>query len=298
MSLYAANAFGYLQQVEAYFLSQTRVGVMLSSKDAELMRHYRDTHVPVEVVCLGIQRAFKTFDEAPRSIYQCRHAIEHEVHAWRARQVGRHVQADASSATLRSAAAPALAAALPGRDLPDPTDPNRRLRRSRRPPPPGDTPQARPQRPQRPEPEALPPIPIAGGQELTATREPWLEPWYRSMARLMELGRGCEDEHITRCYRWAWKEMQHLRLEALDEADRERAASVLPLAIGEIEAAMYDQLYNSLHPDLRVELDTRLPPQMHRALKAMSAPAAHRQLRVWRRRMLEELLAVKPFYTP
>ncbi|MEO1268788.1 MAG: hypothetical protein AAFX99_11865, partial [Myxococcota bacterium] len=73
MSLYASGDFGYLQQVEAYFLSHTRVGVMLSSLDIELLRQWRSEGIPVEAVCAGIKQTFLNFDEPPRSIHQCRH---------------------------------------------------------------------------------------------------------------------------------------------------------------------------------------------------------------------------------
>lgn len=269
MSLYAADGFGYHQQVEAYFLSQSKIGVMLSSKDAVLMNSYRHSGVPVEVVCLGIKRAFALYEEAPRSLYQCRHAIDQEIQAWKSRFAGHHGPNHV----------PPPPPSLPGRDLPDPTSRRpRRARRSAPEPPPAAT----------PSPAALAPI----------EREPWLEGWYRSMERLIELGKASTDEHVTRCYRWAYKQMNALKQEAEETEDKEQVAGILPLAVGEIEAAMYDQLFNSLHPDLRSALETRLPPQMHRALRSMSQEAARRQLRVWRRRLLEEMLGVSPFFTP
>jgi len=268
VSLYAADGFGYHQQVEAYFLSLSKIGVMLSSKDTVLMQTYRQSGVPVEIVCLGIRRAFAAFVEPPRSLYQCRHAVGQEIAAWKARAAGHHDL---------PAPPPDARPSLPGRDLPDPTSRRPRPRRAARACAPSPLP---------PPPAPLPP------------REPWLEAWHRSMERLIDLGKNSEDEHVTRCYRWAYKQMNALKEEALETEDREHAAAILPLAIGEVEAAMYDQLHNSLHPDMRAALEARLPPQMHRALRSMSPAAAHRQLRVWRRRLLEEVFGVAPFFVP
>lgn len=101
MSLYAPDSFGYLPQAEAYFLGLTQVGVMLSARDLELLRGWRDAGVPIETVCRGMRAAFDAFDSAPRSIHHCRKFVTVEIEAWRARSAGTRAEETSSGSGPR-----------------------------------------------------------------------------------------------------------------------------------------------------------------------------------------------------
>lgn len=274
MSLYGRNNFGYLQQAEAFFLSHSQVGLMLGSKDTEMLRQWRNAGVPIEVVCAGIQRAFEQFQEPPRRISNCRRMIDKELQAWRTRQAGAHGD-DANMGAWSSA--------TPERELPDPTDPTRRRHR-----------EALRQRGAQ-----------SGAASAAATAGPqvpadegYLELWYRCMWRLTALGRDSETAVGRDAYRWAYKQMQALRAEALEVKDDERALSRLGLAIGEIEASMYERYYEALSAPERERVDARLPSGVNEMLSRMSPSARARQQRTWRRRLLEEAKGFHPFFTP
>ena len=110
MSRYATAGFGYLQQVEAYFLGLTQVGVMLSARDLDLVRRWRDAGAPVEAVCRGVRDAFASYESPPRSIWQCRKQVESEIAAWRERSSGAHGGTEGAQPVARA-----------GRKLRDPT---------------------------------------------------------------------------------------------------------------------------------------------------------------------------------
>ena len=270
MSLYARNNFGYLQQAEAFFLSHSHVGLMIGSKDSEMLRHWRDLGIPIEVVCSGIHEAFEHFRDPPRRVAQCRKMVEKEFEAWRERNAGSHNLDDGAEEDNPL-----------GRDLPDPTDPNRRreraLRRQR-------FIEAR--------------QPAQRDERLIPEDEVFLTVWYRSMWRLMDLGRDSETDRGREAYRWAYKQMQALRQEALDHRHDHEALSRVGLVIGEIESGMFDHLYESLSETERTRLDANLPENLRTSLGTMSARARQMQTQLWRRRLLEESLAFKPFFTP
>ena len=266
MSLYATGEFGYLQQIEAYFLSYSRVGVMLSSLDTELIRQWRQDGVPVEAVCTGIKQTFDNFDEPPRSIHQCRHHIDSAIKAWLSHQSNHPESAD-------------NAPRLPGRDLPDPTRLNKRRRSWRK----ADA------------------ISKETSQETADVPddEVLLRCWYRSMSTLVEAGHRDALSDLTRdVYRWAYRQMLDLRQRALKLDDSTRLVTMLPLAIGEIEAGMYDLAFQSLDQEAQSFLEQHFSPEMRSALKHMSPEARHRQLFAWRRRVMEDILELKPFFTP
>lgn len=123
MSLFAPEDFGYLQQVEAFFVAHSQVGVMVSGRDLELIRHWRASGAPVEAICRGIDKAFAGLEEPPPSIHAARRFVETELHAWRERSVGAHSLAEDPSQGVPS---------VPGRGLPDP---NRMHARDPQPPP-------------------------------------------------------------------------------------------------------------------------------------------------------------------
>ncbi len=275
MSLYAPDDFGYLQQAEAYFLSHSKIGVMLSSKDTELLRHWRDAGVPIEVVCNGIRRGFHEFKEAPRAVFRCRHFVEDELHAWKERMAG------------EAQGALPLRFELPGRELPDPTDPQRRKRRD----------VLRGEAPAQP-PASAAPSAAELAQKTIPPDERTLACWYRCMWRLVELGQQIARPAAREAYRLAYRRMNELRQEALLVKGDPDLPRSLGLAVGQVEAEMYDQVYANLDPSTRADVDARLPSNMEQALGKMSAEARERQQRIWRRRLLEEVLGLQPFFVP
>ena len=90
MSVYSPSGFGYLPQAEAYFLGLTQVGVMLSARDLDLLRKWREAGIPIEVVCRGLRAAFDAFETPPRSIWNSRRYVAVEIDSWRARVAGGH----------------------------------------------------------------------------------------------------------------------------------------------------------------------------------------------------------------
>ncbi len=280
MSLYAPDDFGYLQQAEAYFLSHSKIGVMLSSKDTELLRTWREAGVPIEVVCYGIRRSFHQFKDPPRALFRCRGFVEEELKAWKERLVGEG-QGQVSLP---------LPPSLPGKELPDPTDPTRRrrreaLREGRN----VDAAQAT-------EPSAVEVLhdPLRQVPE----HETYLTSWYRSMWCLMDLGRKASTAAAKDAYRWGYRKMNELRQEARVAREDREIVRRLALAIGHIEAEMYQRAYEGLSQEEQARLDQGLPTNMGEALGQMSLDAKDRQQRIWRRRLLEEALQIEPFFVP
>lgn len=253
MSLYALNEFGYLQQVEAYFLSLSQIGVTLSSRDTQLIRHWRDTQVALWVVCTGIKQAFGQLQTQPRSIYACRRFIE--------KLQKEHIAAVAQCSNHNRYYQP-----LPGRDLPDPTQ-----RRS------NDEPHS-----------DAPPPPV----------DPLFLEWGQCMSRLIALGKKSLLPPVQQGYRWAYRQMKNLQKEILDHDDGDHLNIDITLAIVEIEAELFEKVYNDLQPDQQLALDRMLTPEMCNALEKMAPVASRRQRAVWMRRMMQENLGLEPFYMP
>ncbi len=77
----------YLREVERYFLEATGQGVMLSSRDYDLIQGWKSRGVPKDVVLRGIRRALRDYKErhkggSPKSIYSCSDAIEREIKSY------------------------------------------------------------------------------------------------------------------------------------------------------------------------------------------------------------------------
>lgn len=271
MSLYAPSDFGYLQQAEAYFLSHSKVGVMLSSKDIETLRKWREGGIPIEVVCHGIRRSFHEFEDPPRNLFRCRKFVEFELQAWKDRLVGQG----------REQTVLPLAFQLPGKDLPDPTDPARRKRLEG----------MRKQSSGGVSPSYLSTKEIPKGEHMLAV-------WYRSMWTLMERGKAAKTQHARDAYRWAYRRMNELRKEALIAREDREIMRRLALAVGQVEAEMYNEAYRNLSEDERALIEARMPANMERALGSMSDEARKTRRLIWLRRILEEVQDIKPFFSP
>lgn len=94
----------YLAEIERRFLARAARGLMISSKDVELVRRWERAGVPLEVVVQAIDHVFDRRQEAGalrpvRSLSYVAAAVEEAHRAWRARRVGREsdgLQADAA----------------------------------------------------------------------------------------------------------------------------------------------------------------------------------------------------------
>jgi hypothetical protein len=80
----------YLEAIEAAFLSRSGRGLMLSSRDIELVSRWARANAPVSVVVDGIDRAFEHHDgrRPVRGLAYVAPAVEEAISAWRARRVG------------------------------------------------------------------------------------------------------------------------------------------------------------------------------------------------------------------
>lgn len=80
----------YLEAIEAAFLSRSGRGLMLSSRDIELVARWARANAPVSVVVDGIDRAFEHHDgrRPVRGLAYVAPAVEEAISAWRARRVG------------------------------------------------------------------------------------------------------------------------------------------------------------------------------------------------------------------
>ena len=260
MSLYAPISFGYLQQAEAYFLGLSRVGVMLSGPDVELLRRWRQEGVPIEVVCSGIRRGFDELEVPPRSLRGCKRFVAAELKAWTERHAGGRSAVEAGFGVD-----PHIAR----RTLHDPT----RVREK---------------------------VVAESGAPSKAYDPPYLTTWRRSVDRLIEVGRAAKDDRVVQACRWAYRRMVVLREEAIAEAgaDDGELVEALALAIGQVEADLFQQVYEALTEVERARVDAALPQKMAAALRAMSPQARLGQIAIWRRRVLEDELMLRPFFVP
>lgn len=74
----------YTREIEKHFLSKTGSGIMLSSRDYDLIHKWKQMGVPKEVLYKGINRAIEEFfkkrdGQYPRSIYYCSQTVEEEI---------------------------------------------------------------------------------------------------------------------------------------------------------------------------------------------------------------------------
>ncbi len=90
MRAYPTDGLNFLETVQVYFLEVTGRGVVLGSRDAELLQTWRAEGATAAVVCQGIDDAIRARGELPRSIAGCRKWIEPRVEAARAMRTGGH----------------------------------------------------------------------------------------------------------------------------------------------------------------------------------------------------------------
>lgn len=111
MRAYPANQLNFLETVQVYFLEVTGKGVVLGSRDAELLQAWRAEGATAAAVCKGIDDAVRARNELPRSISACRKWIEPRVETARSLKIGDHGDAEspeepaATSGLSRSAEA-------------------------------------------------------------------------------------------------------------------------------------------------------------------------------------------------
>jgi hypothetical protein len=88
MRAYPTDRLNFLETVQVYFLEVTGKGVVLGSRDAELLQAWRAEGATAAAVCQGIDDAVRARAELPRSIAGCRKWIEPRVEASRALATG------------------------------------------------------------------------------------------------------------------------------------------------------------------------------------------------------------------
>jgi len=97
MTLLQAGSGGFVNLVSQYFLSIKGRGLMLSPKEMALVLRWKETGVPVDVVCRAIKDSVDSFSKArggtaraPSSLLYCAPAVDEAIAAWRHRMVGRN----------------------------------------------------------------------------------------------------------------------------------------------------------------------------------------------------------------
>lgn len=69
----------YLKDIERYFLRLKGSGVMLSSRDYNLLLEWKNRGIPSDKVINGIKRAIETDPKSAKSLYNCRFFVEETV---------------------------------------------------------------------------------------------------------------------------------------------------------------------------------------------------------------------------
>lgn len=104
MRAYPANKLNFLETVQIYFLEVTGKGVVLGSRDAELLQAWRAEGATAAAICQGIDDAVRARTELPRSIAGCRKWVEPRIEASRSLRTGRHEStADADETSVPAA---------------------------------------------------------------------------------------------------------------------------------------------------------------------------------------------------
>lgn len=66
----------YFDAVQNYFLERTGKGLVLSSRDLELLLSWRRSGASAAIVCQGIDEAVDTLQNGPRDLHACRKYVE------------------------------------------------------------------------------------------------------------------------------------------------------------------------------------------------------------------------------
>jgi hypothetical protein len=74
----------YLREVERYFLSIIGSGVMLSSRDYDLIKEWETREIPIDALCRALGRAVEEYRSSregrlPKSLYHCLSEVEEEL---------------------------------------------------------------------------------------------------------------------------------------------------------------------------------------------------------------------------
>lgn len=74
----------YLREVERYFLSIIGSGIMLSSRDYDLIKEWETRKIPLDTLCRALGRAVEGYrsgrkGKLPKSLYHCLPAVEEEI---------------------------------------------------------------------------------------------------------------------------------------------------------------------------------------------------------------------------
>lgn len=66
----------YFDAVQNYFLERTGKGLVLSSRDLELLLSWRRSGASAAIICQGIDEAVDTLKSAPRDLHACKKYVE------------------------------------------------------------------------------------------------------------------------------------------------------------------------------------------------------------------------------
>lgn len=76
MSASISDSRAYFAAVQDYFLERTGRGLVLSSRDLELLMEWLDSGASAAIVCQAIDDAIDRLEKLPRDIYSCRKYME------------------------------------------------------------------------------------------------------------------------------------------------------------------------------------------------------------------------------
>lgn len=79
MSHSATDKRAFFDTVQDYFLERTGRGLVLSSRDLELLLDWRNHGASAAAVCQGIDEAVSSLNKSPRDLHACRSYIEPKI---------------------------------------------------------------------------------------------------------------------------------------------------------------------------------------------------------------------------
>ncbi len=76
MSPLSSDNRSYFDAIQNYFLERTGNGLILSSRDLELLMNWRKSGASAALVCQGIDEAVESLNREPRDLHSCKRFVE------------------------------------------------------------------------------------------------------------------------------------------------------------------------------------------------------------------------------
>lgn len=76
MSPLSSDSRSYFDAIQNYFLERTGNGLVLSSRDLELLMDWRKSGASAALVCQGIDEAMQSLNRGPRDLHSCKRFVE------------------------------------------------------------------------------------------------------------------------------------------------------------------------------------------------------------------------------